>query len=304
MVRVGSSIILLFACVAFAQSARADTMQQRFNALDALYEKSYSTSSERARAVDSAFLDGFSDLLDTSKVSALSDEDLRYAFSAANIAASATSDASITQAMRQVLDALSKRKLATRSDRMNYWGQLVMERRTDEANAYSRANPGDAFPLQPVIKGRASAGSPAFLQATDASKQVFISVPVDVTKGARVIVVGHPYCHFTRNAVAAIDQDPKLSEAIGKVAMFIMPPRRTLDSTEAEDWNKVHPQEAMHLVERKTDWPMVDSWDTPTFYFLRDGRVVTKVTGWPREGHMSELLAGLASIGVKISGAP
>ena len=173
-----------------------------------------------------------------------------------------------------------------------------------EANEYSRANPDEAFPLQPTIKGQASTGSPAFLQARDASHRVFDRVPVDVTKGARVIVVGHPYCHFTRNAVAAIDEQPKLSEAIGKVAMFIMPPRRTLDSTEAEDWNKAHPREAMHLVERKTDWPMVDSWDTPTFYFLRDGRVVTKVTGWPRGGHMSELLAGLASIGVKVSVEP
>ncbi|MEX1828932.1 hypothetical protein [Luteibacter sp. CQ10] len=282
----------------------AATMQQRFAALDALYEKSYSTSGERAKAVDSAFLARFSDLLNPSKVSALSNDDLRYAFSAANIAASATSDASITRAMWQVLDALSKRKLATRSDRANYWGQLVMERRMDEANAYSRAIPGNALPLQPVIKRAASAGSPAFLEATDASKRVFISVPVDVTEGARVIVVGHPYCHFTRNAVAAIDQEPELSAAIGKVAMFIMPPRRTLDSTEAEDWNKAHPREAMHLVERKTDWPMVDSWDTPTFYFLRNGRVVTKVTGWPREGHMSELMAGLARIGVNVSGEP
>ena len=304
MVRISHSIALLIAYVSFVAAVHADTMQQRADALDALYEKSYPTSSERARAVDSAFLEEFSDLLDSSKISVLSDDDLRYAFSAASIAASATSDASITRVMRQVLDALSKRKLATRNDRVAYWGQLVMERRMDEANAYSRANPDEALPLQPTIKGQGSTGSPAFLQPRDASHRVFDRVPVDVTKGARVIVVGHPYCHFTRNAVAAIDEQPKLSEAIGKVAMFIMPPRRTLDSTEAEDWNKAHPREVMHLVEHKTDWPMVDSWDTPTFYFLRDGRVVTKVTGWPRGGHMSELLAGLASIGVKVAVEP
>ena len=37
------------------------------------------------------------------------------------------------------------------------------------------------------------------------------------------------------------------------------------------------------------DWPQFDSWATPVFYFMREGRVVATVTGWPKEGRAREL---------------
>jgi hypothetical protein len=52
------------------------------------------------------------------------------------------------------------------------------------------------------------------------------------------------------------------------------------------------------VVFKREAWPMIDSWETPTFYFLEHGVVRAKVQGWPKEGHRSELLAGLQKIGL------
>ena len=43
---------------------------------------------------------------------------------------------------------------------------------------------------------------------------------------------------------------------------------------------------------------MIDYWGTPTFYFLQNGVVRAKVTGWPKEGRRAELLAALRQVGL------
>lgn len=31
---------------------------------------------------------------------------------------------------------------------------------------------------------------------------------------------------------------------------------------------------------RQAEWGIVDNWDTPVFYFIRDGKLFGKITGW------------------------
>lgn len=50
---------------------------------------------------------------------------------------------------------------------------------------------------------------------------------------------------------------------------------------------------------RREDWPFVDDWSSPTFYFLRQGKLVAKVTGWPKEGRRAEFSAALHQLGLR-----
>ena len=54
----------------------------------------------------------------------------------------------------------------------------------------------------------------------------------------------------------------------------------------------------MSLADQRADWPALDSWGTPTFYFFQRGALVSKVRGWPRAGRRAELLAGMHAIGL------
>lgn len=46
------------------------------------------------------------------------------------------------------------------------------------------------------------------------------------------------------------------------------------------------------------EWPMIDDWATPIFYFLRDGRLVAKVIGWPRGGRVAGLETAIRDVGL------
>lgn len=43
---------------------------------------------------------------------------------------------------------------------------------------------------------------------------------------------------------------------------------------------------------------MLDRWETPTFYFFRQGKVVAKVVGWPGRGRKPEVRSALKLVGL------
>ena len=67
-----------------------------------------------------------------------------------------------------------------------------------------------------------------------------------------------------------------------------------LDYDVLEAWNTAHTDQSIVLARHKADWPMIDSWETPSFYLLHDGQEVAQFSGWPREGNWSQLHALLA----------
>jgi hypothetical protein len=46
------------------------------------------------------------------------------------------------------------------------------------------------------------------------------------------------------------------------------------------------------------DWPEVRIWQTPTFIFLKDGKVTGKVIGWPKEGNSEALRREMLKLGL------
>jgi hypothetical protein len=52
----------------------------------------------------------------------------------------------------------------------------------------------------------------------------------------------------------------------------------------------------MTTVYRESERPEIDSWNMPTFYFLREGRVVAKVSPW--QGQREAVLAGFRKLGL------
>jgi hypothetical protein len=62
---------------------------------------------------------------------------------------------------------------------------------------------------------------------------------------------------------------------------------------EFQRWNHEHPAMQHTIAYRNDEWPMIDWWGTPTFYFIKDGAVIAKFVGWPKEGRRAELLTAL-----------
>jgi hypothetical protein len=54
----------------------------------------------------------------------------------------------------------------------------------------------------------------------------------------------------------------------------------------------------MEFAYKREEWPMIERWETPVFYFFRDGRVVGKVIGWPVAGRKNEIRRSLRRAGL------
>jgi hypothetical protein len=65
-----------------------------------------------------------------------------------------------------------------------------------------------------------------------------------------------------------------------------------------EQWNREHPGQETTLAFRHDEWPMIDWWGTPTFYFFKSGTLSAKVRGWPKGGRKPELQAALRQVGL------
>ncbi|MGH8194651.1 MAG: hypothetical protein ACREQ8_09660 [Woeseiaceae bacterium] len=178
---------------------------------------------------------------------------------------------------------------------------LLTFRLFDEARAFRREHPDQGLPAPPPIVPLSS--TPA-----DNARTVLRFInhgfalerqAIDLRSTATVLVIGHPQCHFSQDAVAAIAADPELSRAMSAAAIWLADPFTSLTDGVIEGWNREHPAYAYRYVEYQSDWPEVNYWGTPTFYFMKDGRLIKKVVGWPNdsaEERKEALRAGLRAI--------
>lgn len=109
--------------------------------------------------------------------------------------------------------------------------------------------------------------------------------------GNGIIVVSNPLCGYSNAASTAISLDPVLAEGF-EDALWLVPPEGDLRVREVGDWNRAHPSQRMVLTYDWLDWPEIDDWSTPAFYFFAGGRLVEKVIGWPLDGSRASRLHG------------
>ncbi len=131
-------------------------------------------------------------------------------------------------------------------------------------------------------------GEPTILMIADDSR-IVTRKPLALGKGEYVLALVHPSCHFSSNAIHEIASDAKLG-AIKSKLILLSPQHRDQDLSVFQKWNRNNPDLRIQLMYSFKEWPYVDANETPIFNFIRDGKVITKVAGWPAEGHQRALL--------------
>lgn len=220
------------------------------------------------------------------KLQRMPDDELRAAFEASYIAAFFALDRRVTAEVQRYLDALQRKGLASTQDFVKMHDIFIATRRFDDANQIKAKHPGLKVETAPAIIGRPGVHKPGKL-ALSAQGDALVYQPVDVS-GKVLVVIAHPLCHFSVNAIKAITEQPALG-ALFKASVWLAPPGPRLNIREIAEWNEDHPGATLALMDQKEDWPMFDAWATPTFYFLNHGKVVAKVEGWPPANGMDDL---------------
>lgn len=189
---------------------------------------------------------------------------------------------------RRWLDELERRQLATPQHYRQMYESLVAARRFDEVRTLSDRRPENAFAPLPVIVDRATTTRPTLL-ALSLDDHTLVRQPA-VKPNPGILVVFSPLCHFSEDAVTAIQSDSELSRLFDKNTLWLMPPTGQIELDELRTWLSQHPWKNVGIAWLADEWQDIDLSATPQFYFIRDDRIVDVVTGWPAEGQKAELL--------------
>lgn len=198
--------------------------------------------------------------------------------------------------LRRITMALEARHEASSSEVETFYAALFQGRKFDEMAAYY-AKHREAGLAKPIAYRGAPVGDVrhAVLHVA-ATGNAVTGDKVGLEQGEHILVVAHPLCHFTQHAMEAIESDPVLEKMFERSSVWVSPPDRGVDITPFQDWNRKHPSAPMSIAYAGNDWPEVRIWQTPTFIFLKDGKVTGEVIGWPKEGNKEALRQELSKL--------
>lgn len=266
---VTATLILLLACTSIHASTGASSLQQ--------YQQAFPHPLDAADQLTNA--------------------QLSTRFDAAYEACFYTADPAIARDLLAAAGELQSRELATAEQWVDTYECLLSARLTGEAAQVHAARNGEGmgslprFAPAPTI----NPGTPSIWRA-DAATRALHREPVDLS-GTRLVIVAHPNCGFSRRAVQAMSSYPEL-QRLAETALWIAPAAGPFAWDRILAWNSAHPEASLSFAWREQDWPMIDDWATPSFYFLRHGKVEERIQGWPEEGRSTELLAAAARLGL------
>ena len=201
--------------------------------------------------------------------------------------------------MSRVLDRLVANGAASDLHFSELFEAHVLTRSFDRAaEVYARHRTPAMERLPVVVLGDIPPDQgPTELVVSDDGREITRRI-VTLPPGPHIIVVSHPLCHFSHNASVAIGEDAELSALFRAHAKWLAPVNGQLEADVIQNWNKANRDATVSIAYRAEEWPLIDNWATPTFYFFRDGRLQSKVTGWPAEGHHQQLRDAARSVGL------
>ena len=273
----------------FAHCEQPLTIEDRYTTLHAAKQKAYKLKDrERNAILTTEYERLFGEYTPLDSVNQFSDKDLRSLFNAASLAAYFVIEQRYVNDMQLVLDALERENLATEQDYMALFRSLVQVRNFSGAEALRNKNPRYVFPALPDIPTAFRDNQvTAFDTSSDGSLK---PLELDVSNGSHLIVIAHPLCYFSRQAIIDIAADVRFKGFFLSHTIFLAPVSGDLYLDEFNKWNNEYPHARIVQARHESDWPLITEWSTPQFYVVKNGKVASHIVGWPKEGRKAELL--------------
>jgi len=141
-------------------------------------------------------------------------------------------------------------------------------------------------PLGPGFRGRS-------VYRYDATTQTLTREALPHPAGVELVMVVDAGCHFSADALAALNKDADLRARMLRANLtLVTPPRSPIAYRFVQKWNAANPSVPMRIPYDVREWQAIDVVGVPEFYLLKNGKVVDKLrSGWPAEGNKAALLA-------------
>lgn len=214
------------------------------------------------------------------KIERLTDDEVRDFYDVTRLAAFYDNSPTAVSQMRRGWNELNRRRIAPAGSGDEMLELYEAARLFTEAKQFHDAHPGQVSHPPPVLVDLdRTAARPAVLSVADDGTKL-IRQPFSRLDGTVVVIVGSPWCHFSRAAAEAIEGDAELGPLMAKEAAWLIPQQIVRDYGSIARWNQKHPTAVMSLIDRQSEWPFIHTVATPTFYFFKDGVLVSSFSGW------------------------
>jgi hypothetical protein len=281
-----------------ADDETASTLEPAYDQLSAAAEQS-SGNAGTQQAFSRHYAEQFAPVQTDARRHALASRDVEFLFRAATLAFRVTSQSRYLADMRSDFAELQRRHRVDRPHASDLYDALLIAHQADEARALLAAHPSLERSPPPLMRSfnRIRPGQPSLWVATPGTrKRELVRFRFNIRAPAQVIVLASTSCHFSANAARDIDADPMLRDLFREYAQWVAPADEITAFDAVQGWNSAHPALRLGIAYDDAALPMVESYETPTFYFLDHGTVMDTVVGWPAEGNFDAIRRGLRSI--------
>lgn len=292
-------VALLWLAVTGTSAANlpGDSIQRRHEQLRQLDDALHATMAEDARghALAARFRALYPDAGDADALRASDEGSLHLRFDDAMLANSYRTDPYALDAMQASLAELERRGAGKPAELARMRNALLSARRFDDAAKFGASHPKAGLASLPrfVDSGNIPAGKPSVWR--EAGNGSFERIALDLAPAQVLVMAG---CHFSDDAAREIAADPVLGAAFRAHATWLGQPPGAEDPADVAEWNRAHPQAPILTLYDRAEWPMFPEWRMPTFYVVRDGRVVGTVIGWKPADARDALVALLRKNGL------
>ncbi len=305
------AVLQLFGAQSYAlelaarSTPRTATDDQMVSVLEPAYDQLLGASGQAAgnagavQAISRSYAGGFAPEQTNARMHALGDRDMELLFRAATLAFHATGQPDYLADMRRDVAELERRHEVDRPYASDLYDALLAAHHSDEARTVLAAHPSIERrppPLMRTFNRIRDNQSSLWIAMLGTHKRELVRFRFNIRAPAQVIVLASTGCHFSADAARDIEADPLLRDLFRGYAQWVAPASEVTAFDAVRDWNQAHPALRLGIAYDNATLPMVERFDTPTFYFLDHGAVVDTVVGWPAGGNLDALRRGLRKI--------
>ncbi|KAB2837702.1 MAG: hypothetical protein F9K47_19570 [Burkholderiales bacterium] len=227
---------------------------------------------------------GLHEALVTGQASTTDAATQRAFFEALHLLAFTTQAAEHALALRAFADSRQVAPTLTVTELRQVYGVLIAARQFAAAQAWQKRMDEAAREFLPIIIDRLGPGASPSVWVVGKTPDTLERQVARELAGAQVIMIAGLGCPFSQAALRGIAADPLLAARLAPLTQWLVLPESRLGFRDLRAWNEAHPTMELMLIHNLEDWALVERPATPQFFFLRDGKVVARIAGWPKEG--------------------
>ncbi|MGN6112619.1 MAG: hypothetical protein ACTHOC_06385 [Luteimonas sp.] len=230
-------------------------------------------------------------LADPARFDGLPERELVYLLRSFSVATFGQVEPEDADRLRALVTAMERRGLARAPDFRLAYDRLLSARRFDAARAFADAHPDAGLPATPRFADPGGNAPAISFWRPDADGTTLVRTAFDAAPLQLVVTAG---CHISEDAAGDITSDPLLGPVFAAHAHWMMQSPGTEDQAAVRDWNQRFPGAQARQIYDRGEWTMLPpGWSMPTFYVVRDGRVIDELVGWKRGGDRRDALVAM-----------